>query len=236
VIIGLVLILAGNAFTLVFLNIKVHELLANVGALFLLVGTLQWFFDEDSRQHLVSQVSETVRDYLDKRDRFATLGISDCLIDSKSISSPKVEFDVFVDSNNFAIGVHYSDGTIVRYEKVINERIAQGRLTQIAYVSPTGTASKYLSSCLGHAVDIQQRISQLLELTKTRFAEPKLLELVSHDRVLRYSFVYSDQCIWIIFITNSNGYQPQVPALRLTANSELFEFFKQDIKSLGIKV
>lgn len=232
---GLLLILLGNAFSWIFLNIKVHELLANLGALFLLVGTLQWFFDEDSRQKLIAQVSANVREYLKNRDRFSELGISDCLIDSKGISA-NGQVEEFINSQNFAIGIHYSDGTIVRFEKIINERISQNKFTQIAHVSDCGYAASYLTHSHSNPVNMQQKVSQLLGVINSRFSNSPLIALIKHDRVLRYSFIYTDKCIWVTFITNSDQYQPQVPSLRISSESELFNFFKQDIQNMGITV
>ena len=55
-ILGIALIVAGNSFSWTTWNIKAHELLANVGALILVIGVLQWFFDENSRQQLIDRV------------------------------------------------------------------------------------------------------------------------------------------------------------------------------------
>ena len=235
VIIGLVLILLGNTFSQTYLNVKLHELLANVGALFLLVGTLQWFFDEDSRKELVGEISDNVREYLNKRDRFSELGISDCLIDSKGIGANGYQ-EEFIDSDKFAIGIHYSDGTVVRFEKIINERIALKKTTEIAYVNEAGLAANYLSQSHATPVNLHQKISQLLGVVNSRFASSPFVKLIQHDRVLRYSFIYTEACIWITFITNSDTYQPQVPTLRISAESDLFEFFKSDIQHLGVSV
>lgn len=52
-----------------------------------------------------------------------------------------------------------------------------------------------------------------------------------HDRVMRYSFIRTEQRIWIKFFTNV-PYRTVVPAMRLDRGSELFGFFETDIRKL----
>jgi hypothetical protein len=86
-ILGIALIVAGNSFSWTTWNIKAHELLANVGALILVIGVLQWFFDENSRQQLIDRVISSITTYLDRREHFARLGATECVRDSKTIIS-----------------------------------------------------------------------------------------------------------------------------------------------------
>jgi hypothetical protein len=206
-----------------------------VGALILLVGTLQWFFDEDSREEFVGAISDNVREYLNNRDRFSELGISDCLIDSKGICVNGHQ-EEFIGSEKFALGIHYSDGTVARFEKTIRERIALNKITEIAYVDATGIAAGYLSNCLAATVNLQEKITQLFGVVSSRFSASPYVKLIKHDRVLRYSFIYTEKCIWITFLTNSAPHEPEVPALRISNESALFEFFKRDIQHLGVSV
>src|SRR4051812_37200993 len=84
---GLVLIASGNAFSLTIWHVKLHELLANIGALILVIGVLQWLFDEESRQLLIDRVIASIGSYLDRRESLGRLGAADCVSDSKSIVS-----------------------------------------------------------------------------------------------------------------------------------------------------
>lgn len=233
VIIGLVLIIIGNAFTATFLSIRINELIASVGALFLVVGTLHWFFDEESRQQLVAHVTDRVGDYLDRRDNLAQHGIVNCLLDSKTISDYRWEAEL-IDSQVLAIGIHYSDGTVARYERIIQSRIAKNKITQIAHSKTGGISQSYLENCLANPIKLTERLGQLQQVITARFGESPYLKLLEHDRVLRYAFNYCERALWIIFSTNTDSYQPHVPALRINAGSELFDFFKSDISRLGV--
>lgn len=236
VILGLLLILASNLFSVQILNMKLHEMLANIGALILIVGTLQWFFDEDSRSELISNVTEAIRNYLERRDQLTSNGLTDCVLDSKILAGHETR-EILIKSEQFAIGIHYSDGTIARYEKVIQERLALKKITQIVHSNDQGIAVAYLEKSITPAVDLPKRIELLRQLIKGKFGENNnLIKLVTHERVLHYSFIYSDHFLWIIFMTSTSHYEPQVPALCLSAGSPLFEFFKNDIKCLGVSV
>ncbi len=236
VILGLVLILLGNVIDLQILHVKLHEILANIGALFLFVGTLQWVVDEDSRIELVSKLTDAIRNYLERRDRLTDAGISDCILDSKALANHEVD-EVLIKSAKFAIGIQYSDGAIVRFEKVIRERIAINKTTQIAHSDVNGVGAQYISNSLTPIVDLPKRIEQLHHVLKSKFgADNKFIHTIPHGRVLHYSFVYSDYSIWIIFMTCTDGYVPQIPALRISAGSPLFDFFKEDIQRLGVSV
>jgi len=232
-IIGIVLIIIGNSFSWTVWNVKLHELLANVGALILVVGVLQWFFDEESRQHLVDQLTSQIGVYLNRRDNFASLGATECTLDSKSIISEKWAAEL-IGARPLAIGIHYSDGIVARFEPIIRTRIANNRTTQILHSDPNGLARSYLERCLSVPVDLPAKVSQLQQLVSSRFSQSSKIRLIQHGRVLRYSFVFSEQALWLIFLTNSDGYEPALPAFRISAGTPLFEFFKRDIQDLGI--
>jgi hypothetical protein len=81
--VGALLILFSNSFQATFLNVKLHEYVASIGALLLVVGTLQFFFDERMRNDLLGDV----RAFLEKRDRLGGLGLADVFEDSKQIAT-----------------------------------------------------------------------------------------------------------------------------------------------------
>lgn len=53
VVAGLSLILIGNEFDFTILKIDIDSLVVNLGALLLVVSTLQWIFNEDVRKEIV---------------------------------------------------------------------------------------------------------------------------------------------------------------------------------------
>jgi hypothetical protein len=224
-----------NSYSWTTWNIKTHELLANVGALILVVGLLQWFFDEESRQQLIERIISAIGEYLTRRDHFHRLGATECTADSKTITSEPWAKDL-IDAKSLAIGIHYSDSLIARFESIIRARIAQNKITQILHSDPNGLARTYLEKCLSVPVDLPSKVSRLQEVVATRFDESSKVRMIQHSRVLRYSFIYSEEALWIIFLTNSDGYEPTLPAFKISSGSPLFEFFRRDIKDLGAAV
>ena len=214
-----------------FINIKLQDVCSNLGALFLIIGTLQWFFDENSRQGLIDEINKR----LDEREMLRTSGVEQGLENSKEITIQKQDIADLKSAAKVVIGIHYSDGTIVRYEDIIKSRIKANKTTQILHTNPKGSVSKhYLENSLAAPVDLSKKIDQLMEVLKKRFGD-KLdgITLTTHDRVLRYSFVYCERFIWIIFMTNSSNYCAQVPALKIHVGTPLFQFFQEDILGLG---
>ena len=57
------------------------------------------------------------------------------------------------------------------------------------------------------------------------------IRLLYHDRVMRYSFIGTNEYLWVKFFTNS-PHRAVVPALKIRAGTPLFEFFRQDIQRL----
>lgn len=232
-VIGLILIIAGISIDYKVLNVKIQDVCSNLGALFLIIGTLQWFFDENSRQGLVNQIN----DRLDLRERLRTLGIERGLKNSKEINIEQQDIADFKVAEKFIIGVHYSDGTIVRYENVIKTRAENKKTTQILHSDPTSQVAKhYLENSQAAPVELKKKISQFKQVLASRFGNDSNLQLIAHDRVLRYSFVYCEKFIWIIFMTNSSSYCPEIPALKVHAGTPLFNFFVEDIRGLGAKL
>ena len=185
-IIGIALIVAGNSFSWTIWNVKAHEILANVGALILVVGVLQWFFDQESRQYLIDQLTSQIGVYLSRRDNLARLGATECTLDSKSLVSEQWAAEL-IEARTLAIGIHYSDGMIARFEPIIRARIAHNKITQILHSDPNGLAKPYLERCLSVSVDLAAKVAQLQQLVSARFAESSRIRMIQHGRVLRYS-------------------------------------------------
>ncbi len=232
---GIILIFAGNSFSLTFFNVKIHEVISNVGALILVVGVLQWFFDEESRQSLIDRISNHIDKYLSQRDRLTRLGATECLTNSKMIVSDPWAKEL-IEARTLAIGIHYSDGMIVRFETIIRARLDQNKPTQILHSDPDGIGRSYLSECLSIPVDLDSKVTRLQQLIQSRFGDNTHIKMITHGRVLRYSFIFSDHSIWLILLTNCDGYEPELPAFRIASGTPLFDFFKRDIAHLGANI
>jgi hypothetical protein len=228
---GMALILIGNSFSKVLLNIKLHEVISNVGALILVVGVLQWFFDEESRQNLINRIGSHIDAHLIQKENLTRCGLISCELDSKHIISAEYAAELIA-SEKLIIGIHYSDTAVARFESIIRTRESQNKTTQIIHSDANGISKPYLEKCLSVPINLSNKISQLESFVSSRF-QPPTVQMTKHGRVLRYSFVASSQIIWIIFLTNTDGYEPAIPALRLSQGSPLYEFFKKDISDLG---
>lgn len=79
--------------------------------------------------------------------------------------------------------------------------------------------------------DIGERTRDLIELIEIEFNSSPLIKVIKHNRVPRYSSIKTDQAVWAMFFTNSEGYSI-IPAVKVKVGSPLFEFFDQDVKRL----
>ncbi|MCG7983773.1 hypothetical protein [Candidatus Thiodiazotropha endoloripes] len=221
--VGLILILLGNGFDYTILKIDIDSLVVNLGALLLVVGTLQWIFDEGIRKEIVKEISETTLG----TDRIYNNGIRDCLENSRKID----EENIWKATNTLVIGVHYSNRFFDDHADVIKHRITCSKQTHIFHINEDSEAANYLRESKSGRSDIGQKTKNLLELIKTEFDSSDLIKVFKHNRVLRYSFIKTDQTVWVRFFTNSQGFS-MIPAIKVETGTPLFGFFEQDITRL----
>ena len=232
---GFALMFVGQGIKFTFLKVDVGALIVNVGALLLVVGILQWLFDEDSREELVNHVSDRVVRRLDEHDHCARLGIHDCLADAKDICGPQYAEDIQT-ARILAIGFQYSDSLIGRYQRIIQNRIDANLQTQLVHLQPNGAAAAFLAQWTKHPIDLQRKVSDLLDFVSRTFRDSDLVRLISHDVVIRYTFVYTESAIWLTFMSNSHMHQALIPAIKVENPSPLYDFLKSDIEAMGVTV
>ena len=223
IIIGLFLILFGNGFDFTLLKISIDSLIVNLGALLLVVGTLQWIFDEGLRKEIVYEISSAALG----TDRIHRNGVSDCIDNSKKINDE----NLWKISNSLCIGVHYSNRFFDDNTDIIKHRISNNKTTHFFHIDESSSAADYLSSSNSGRSDIGKKTTNLKQLISTEFSDSELIKVLIHSRVLRYSFIKTDQSIWVRFFTNSEGYSV-IPALKVEAGTPMFDFFNSDIKRL----
>jgi hypothetical protein len=223
IVLGLVFILVGNGFNYSILKIDIDSLLVNLGALLLVIGTLQWIFDEGMRKEIVQEISIATLG----TDRIYRNGLRDCTENSRKID----EDNLWKVTNVLIIGVHYSNRFIEDNADVIKSRIAAGKSTKIFHINESSLAADYLSESKSGKADIGEKTKNLTSLVGNEFGNSNLIEIIGHDRVLRYSFIKTDQTIWVKFFTNSAGYSV-IPAIKVETGTPLFEFFESDINRL----
>lgn len=228
---GLTLILVGNAFDYHILKINVAELLADVGALLLIVGLLHWIFDTSIRRQLTQEIFESVVG----AGRTSSSGIIDVNHNSREVSYEKI----IKSAKRLIIGEHYSSRFFEDYAPQIRERLARGGGETIALLlKPETSAARYLrESGSGHG-GVSEQLGKIHEITNisasghsTASRETTGFCIKWHKRVLRYSFVMSDDLVWVRFFTNSEGYS-LVPAVCVSKGTPLYEFFLTDVTRL----
>jgi hypothetical protein len=225
IILGLLLILVGNGFQSTFLKIQVDGVVANIGALFLFVGTLEWIFDETARRELVYEIFKSIRG----DDRIHRNGLIDCLTNSREVN----ESEEWLSAKTLVIGIHYSSRFIEDNLELIQQRTRFKRTTIIAHVKGESPACDYLKKSGSGLSEPIESIRKLKKFVNVEFPGSPYVEIREHSRLLRYSFIYTEESIWIKFFTNSEG-RARVPAFRIISKTPLFNFFEDDIRRMGI--
>ena len=128
------------------------------------------------------------------------------------------------------VGVQYSPKFFKDFFDVIQTRSAKSLTTVVLIVDTDSAASRYLAPSTepGKLEDCVREIEQLL---KEADGGRGYARLKKHGRVLRYSFIRTEDHIWVKFYTNAS-YRTLVPAVRVDSASALFPFFEEDVRRL----
>ncbi|WP_257313531.1 hypothetical protein [Geothrix fuzhouensis] len=226
ILLGFCLIALGNSFHFEVFNVKIPEIIAHTGALFMIVGMLHWLFDSAVRHHIQEEIFSTVMG----STKVFSCGIMNATSNSKDINHR----DAFRNSNHLVIGEHYSDRLFDDYSDDFCHRHQNGKTTHAIVIDPNKNAAQFLiSSIPGHS-NLSEAIDKIKLCLFHRDLKPKekkLIKIFHHNRILRYSFVKTDNQIWIRMFTNSSG-RANVPGFCVKAGTPLFDFFTNDIDRL----
>ncbi|HEY2971522.1 MAG TPA: hypothetical protein VGJ48_03335 [Pyrinomonadaceae bacterium] len=99
-------------------------------------------------------------------------------------------------------------------------------------MNPDSAAAQYLRDSKTGIADVSggvERIKQIIDEANSGLTNK--IAIKTHDRVLRYSFIRTDESIWIKFYANSNQ-RVTIPALKVNAGTPLYNFFNEDIELL----
>src|SRR5262249_40998994 len=135
-IVGLVLIAVSQTFSFKFLKIELAHLLAEIGALLLVLGILHVLFELRLRDEMLREVSAAVLG----NERLHQSGLVDYAGNSRDIK----ETADWVATPDLTIGLQYSPSFIQDYHWVIKERAVAGRCTTILHMSSDSAAAAYL--------------------------------------------------------------------------------------------
>jgi hypothetical protein len=221
---GVVLIAGSMTFHLVFLKVRIDSLLAEVGSLMLVLGFLHFMYELQLRDEMFREISTFVLE----NQRLYDLGLCDCLADSKTVK----ETDHWEATTHLTVGLQYSARPIEDMLPTIARRAAARRRTEILIMDEKSAAATYLKESKTGFAHVEEAVARILDLVGE--FDPKYVSIKKHDRVLRYSFIRTDESIWVKFYTNANFRTP-VPALKVRAKTQLYDFFSADIDRLGDK-
>ena len=217
------MVIWGNLFHQDICKIALDRLVAEMGALILFVGTFHWLFDVSLRRAMFKEIADTALE----NARIHDSGVIDCLLDSKTAS----EIAHWSVAQELIIGVHYSSAFIDEFLDLLKKRCEAGKITNYLVVHPISDAADYLRrSGSGHS-DIQAEVNKIKALIAQCGADCHNVRPLFHKRVLRYSFICTEQIIWVKFFTNSKM-RSKVPAIKVQVGSPLYAFFRADIKAM----
>jgi hypothetical protein len=220
---GAVLIGVSNTFHHEWLKVQLDRLMAEVGALILVVGVLHWAFEFALRKVMLSEVASTVVGSTHLHES----GLDSCNMNARHVD----ESAHWSQSANLTIGYQYSPSFFKEIHEVLRQRCKRGLPTTVTILRANGAAARYLHDSTTGKPAVEQSVGEIVALLCEINAGTKGCTLLFHDRVLRYSFIQTDENVWIKFYANSSA-RTTVPAFKVRADTPLFDFFAGDIKRL----
>ncbi len=224
-IVGLACLALASTFHLSFLKVSIDHLLAEVGALLLVVGILHWFFELGLRKETIREVVATISG----DTRLHDAGFVSCMMNSREVN----DAEEWRNAASLVVGVQYSPKFFKDFHEIIRERSASGRPTKAILLRPGGAAESYLRSTGTGNPRVRECVEEIKQLLQETESDPNVpkTSVAFHDRVLRYSFIQTDDFIWVKFFTNSPD-RAEVPALKVRAGTPLYRFFSEDTQRM----
>lgn len=220
-VIGAVLIAISNTFQREWMKVQLDRLLAEVGALILVVGMLHWFFEFGMRKEMLREVANTAVGSA----HIHQCGLETCNLDARSVD----ESAHWSQSANLTIGYQYSPSFFKDFHEVFRERHRRNLPSTVAILRADGAAVRYLRDSDTGNPTVRQSVDEIITLLRGIDPIGAHCKILYHDRVLRYSFIQTDEQAWIKFYANSSE-RTTVPAFKIRAGTPLFQFFAADIR------
>jgi hypothetical protein len=205
------------------LKIQLDRLVAEVGSLILIVGMLHWFYEFGLRRQMLREVAYTA---------VGTTHLHECGVDACNMNARNVDESAhWARCQHLTIGYQYSASFLKAFHEVLRERCKRGLPTTIAILRAGGAAARYLHDSTTGNPAVKKSIDEIVALLKEIDPDGNGCKLLFHDRVLRYSFIQTDEHVWIKFYANSSA-RTTVPALKMRSGTPLFGFIAGDIERL----
>lgn len=228
IIVGLLLLLAGSNIpnTRTFLGVNIQSFLSSAGIYIAILGSFQWIYDQNTKQELLLQVTKTTISNLN----VASSGISDYLEHTHKIDySPMLST-----SKEVIIGFQYNSRIIDNNYSNLQARRNAKLNTIVLVADPNGSAIQFINQHhdkVGHIQPtIEKVVHKLRNINEQGGKRPNLV-IKFHNLILRYSFVYSAEGIWVKPHRNSIGHA-DTPGIFIRQNSPLFNYYKKDVEEL----
>ena len=206
-VVGLSCLLGAQAFYFTLLKVSLDHLLAEVGALLLVVGVLHSQFEMKIRHEMLKEIADSV------------LGNTH-LYDSSPV---------------LRIGVQYSSKFADDFHAVLESRCKADLDTTFLVLTPDGKGAGYLKGTNTGFADVKGGVERIKALALEAEAGVNgRVRVLMHDRILRYSFIQTDEAVWVKFFTNSKA-KATVPAFRFRAGTPMYEFVLKDIQHLEME-
>lgn len=227
VIFGMALVIIGAMVPpLQWRGVQLSVFMTNLGLYVTVVVSLQWFYEHKSRQLLSKEITEATISNMN----IAGSGLANFIQNTKKIS-----YSEMLDSKSpLVFGFHYSPNIIDSHFPALVNRAKTGKETTILMLDANGSAATYLASHDENAMQITanyEKINRKISNLNSEDSTKTPIKLLSHNAILRYSFVGNEDGVWVKLYKNCKGYA-EIPGLFVKKNSTLFDFYNSDIIEL----
>jgi hypothetical protein len=224
-IVGLAAILLSSLLPERLYGLPLQEITRELATFVLASLLVHWIYES----HLKEEIFQDVATYVIGTGNVSRSGIVDYQDNTKDIDYT----DIFSAPGMITIGLHYSPRIIEDNFSLLVERARAGKHTTIIASLPNGAAIEFLKRVRGEHDHVDGNVKKIASLAKdaNEQAQTENIKLMYHDDILRYSFVLSDDRVWVKLYRNSRGLS-SVPGFAVSKGTHLYEFFKMDIDRL----
>jgi len=134
-------------------------------------------------------------------------------------------------ASTLTIGVQYSPKFFKDFFDVIESRSKTGLATVALVLDPEGEATRYLKATHTGTAQVAEGVAEIKRMIREADNGCGYARVKMHERLMRYSFIRTDQQIWVKFFTNG-PHRALVPAVKFERGSDLFAFFEDDVNKL----
>jgi len=208
-----------------FIGLELSNIFTNVGTFFLVIMSMQWLFEEFTREDLVSDLSSRI---------IGNQNVASCGIVNFVSSTHEIPYTtVFGEPGTIIVGFQYSSRIIDDYIGRLRDRALNGFNTVIIMFKEGGAAQRYLADSRHETRHISAELANVIRKVREAnkdLPQDKMISIHQHDVIMRYSFVMTDNGIWVKLYKNSRG-TAEVPRFLVQRGSALYDFYRKDVEA-----